>query len=195
MLQACAVNFTRFLYDHCNLPDNHRHIYIYGSKLFFSTSLGIISILLISYLIGSIASGILFVLIFVSIRLFVGGFHAKTYGRCFWLSNSVFLITLGGATLLENCHSLTIALILICSVGVIWTLAPIRNSHHPLSEKTYQKNKKIGRFLTILECTMSIFVYLIWANLSVLSISITSIAAVAVMMIIGRLKERRTYHG
>lgn len=142
MLQACAVNFTRFLYDHCNLPDNQRHIYIYGSKLFFSTSLGIISILLISYLIGSIASGILFVLIFVSIRLFVGGFHAKTYGRCFWLSNSVFLITLGGATLLENCHSLTIALILICSVGVIWTLAPIRNSHHPLSEKTYQKNKK-----------------------------------------------------
>lgn len=32
-----------------------------------------------------------FSIIFVSIRLFSGGYHAKTYGRCFIISNAVYL--------------------------------------------------------------------------------------------------------
>jgi hypothetical protein len=82
-------------------------------------------------------------------------------------------------------------MILISSVCVIWTLAPIRNNHHPLSEKTYQKNKKIGRVLVIAEGMASIFTLLIGTNLAVLSISVASITAVAMMMVAAKLAEGR----
>ena len=194
MLHACAVIFTEFLYRRCSLSDGYRDVYIYGSELFFSTSLSAISILLISILMGRPISGILFILIFAGLRIFVGGFHAATYKRCFLLTNGVFLITLGGSISLRNCNTLTSAMILISSVCVIWTLAPIRNNHHPLSEKTYQKNKKIGRVLVIAEGMASIFTLLIGTNLAVLSISMASITAVAMMMVAAKLVEGRGHY-
>ena len=91
MLHTCAVRFTEFLYKRCSFPASRQAVYVYGSELFFSTALSIISILLISFLAGKPISGILFVLIFVGLRVFVGGFHAATYGNCFLLTNGVFL--------------------------------------------------------------------------------------------------------
>lgn len=194
MLHTCAVNFANLLYRHCSLPAGHRAVYIYGSELLFSTSLSITSILLTSLLMNRLISGILFILIFVSLRVFVGGFHAMTYGRCFLLTNGIFLVTLGFSVLLQNCKPLISAQILIFASGIIWALAPVRNNHHPLSEKIYKKNKKIGRTLTIAEGITSISIYLLKMNPAICSISIASIAAVAVMMIIPKLTERRTTH-
>lgn len=80
MLHTSAVSFTDFLYRHCNLPIGRKSVYVYGAELFFSTSFGTISILLIAVLAGQFISGILFLLVFISLRIFVGGFHASTYG-------------------------------------------------------------------------------------------------------------------
>ena len=102
MLHTCAVCFTEFLYRHCDLPVDRQDIYIYGAELFLSTSLSIISMLLISLVAGKPISGILFVLIFVGLRVFVGGFHAATYGTCFLLTNGVFLTAFLSSMLLEN---------------------------------------------------------------------------------------------
>lgn len=195
MLHICAVSFTGFLYRRCNLPVGREAVYVYGSELFFSTSLSIISILLISILAGKPISGILFILIFVGLRVFVGGFHAATYGNCFLLTNGVFITAFVSSILLEKYGSSILALILIFSIGVIWVLSPIQNDHHPLSEKAYKKNKKVGRVLALGEGLASICTNLFKMNLSILSIVSTSIAAVAVMMIVPKLIERRTYHG
>lgn len=193
MLHFCAVSFTRFLYKHCDLPTSRRAVYIYGLELFFSTTLAAISILLISFLMGKPGSGILFILIFVSLRVFAGGFHASTYRNCFLLTNGVFLAACVGAELLEKCETPTIILSLLLSVSVIWILAPIRNIHHPLSEEAYQNNKVVGRILVGAESLISIFIELSIgrANFAVLPIISASIAAVAVMMIIPKVSERR----
>ena len=100
-----GIQSTEFLYRHCDLPVDCQDIYIYGSELFLSTSLSIISMLLISLVAGKPISGILFVLIFVGLRVFVGGFHAATYGTCFLLTNGVFLTAFLSSILLEKCGS------------------------------------------------------------------------------------------
>lgn len=198
MLHICAVSFTRLLYKHCNLPVDRRAVYIYGVELFFSTALAAISILMISFWVGKITSGILFILIFVSLRVFVGGFHASTYRNCFLLTNSVFLATLVGSTLLEK-YKLPIQMLsLIPFIGAIWMLAPISNIHHPLSVEAYKNNKKVGRILVGTESLISISIDLFIGrtDLGILPITSASIAAVAVMMIIPKIIERRgTYLG
>lgn len=198
MLHICAVSFTRLLYKHCNLPVDRRAVYIYGVELFFSTALAAISILMISFWVEKITSGILFILIFVSLRVFVGGFHASTYRNCFLLTNSVFLATLVGSTLLEK-YKLPIQMLsFMPSIGVIWMLAPISNIHHPLSEEAYKNNKKVGRILVGTESLISIStdLFIGRTDLAILPITSASIAAVAVMMIIPKIIERRgTYLG
>lgn len=143
---------------------------------------------------GEAISGVLFILIFCSLRIFVGGFHAATYGHCFLLSNGIFLATFAASMLLKIYGLLMSALILILSIAVIWILAPIRNKHHPLSRKTYKKNQKIGRILAVFEGFGLIFINLFNLDFSGLYISSASMAAVALMMIVPKLIERRIYY-
>lgn len=193
MLHTCAVGFTRILYRHCHLPASHAAIYIYGSELLFSTALATFSILLTSFLVGRLFAGILFILIFVSLRVFVGGYHASTYRNCFLLTNSVFLAALAASTLLDRLEAPILALGLIPSIAVIWMLAPIRNPHHPLSKEAYEKNKLVGRALVCIEGVASVAADLLLSQtgIAVLPIASASIAAVAVMMIISKMSERR----
>ncbi len=193
MLHSCAVGFARVLYERCNLPDDRWNVYVYGTELLLSTTLAAFSILLISFLAGELFSGILFIIIFVSLRVFVGGFHASTYRNCFLLTNGVFLIALVASMLLEKFETPILAYSLIPSVGVIWILAPISNPHHPLSKEAYKRNKIVGQALAGIEGIMSISADLLLAqtDVAVLPIASASIAAVAVMMIIPKIAERR----
>ena len=168
-------------------------VYIYGAELLFSTALAAFSILLISFLAGRLFSGILFILIFVSLRIFVGGYHASTYRNCFLLTNGVFLAVLAASTLLDRLEVPMLTLGLIPSIAIVWMLAPIRNPHHPLSKEAYEKNKLVGRVLVCIESIVSVVAdsFINQTGISILPIASASIAAVAVMMIISKISERR----
>lgn len=193
MLHTCAVGLTKVLYRHCRLPARCEAVYIYGAELLFSTALAAFSILLISFFAGRLFSGILFILIFVSLRIFVGGYHASTYRNCFLLTNGVFLAALAASALLNRLEAPILTLSLIPSISVIWMLAPIRNPHHPLSKEAYEKNKSVGRVLVCTEGIISVVAdfFINQTGISILPIASASIAAVAVMMIIPKISERR----
>lgn len=193
MLHTCAVGLTKVLYRHCHLPARCEAVYIYGTELLLSTALAAFSILLISFFAGRLFSGILFILIFVSLRIFVGGYHASTYRNCFLLTNGIFLAVLAVSTLLDRLEPPIPTLSLIPSFSVIWMLAPIRNPHHPLSKEAYEKNKSVGRALVCIESIISVVAdfFIDQTGISILPIVSASIAAVAVMMIISKISERR----
>lgn len=196
MLMRCANVLVECLYRHCNLQMERRAVYIYGSQLLFSTTLSVLSILVITALLPKPYFGGLFILIFIGLRIFVGGFHAKTYQNCFLITNTTFVATVLAAHILSyfGNSQLTFS-ILVSSTIVIWVLTPIRNKYHPLSDKTYLKNKKFGRALVVTEGLISTAIYSQNGNIHVFSIVSASIVAVAVMMIIPKILERRVLHG
>ena len=192
MLHSCAEYFTDILYKHNSLPENRKPVYVYGTELALSTSLSMVSILSISALCMHLFHGILFLLIFIGLRLFAGGYHAETYRKCFLITNSVFLVTVFISLLLDRWNSLSGKIfILFISFCIIWALAPIRNEHHPLSDTTYRKNKITARALVL---SISSPILLFYRYLEpYLSIIVASCMAVAVLMIIPKLKERRDW--
>ncbi len=197
MLNICAVWLTNKLYRHCSLEENRRPVYIYGFELFLSTSSSMISILLISTLFFGSFSGCLFLAVFITLRLFSGGYHAETYGRCFILTNCVFLLSAAFSRLVclfipdGISRPACIALTIIAGI-IIFLLSPIRNQNHPLSETRYKKNQKTARILACVFCCTSIWCLTfekVYYHSVLLSVTL---AAVAVMMIIPKLNERRT---
>lgn len=195
MLHKLAETLTDKLYQSCKLEEAKKPIYVYGFELTLSTASSMVSILIISACLSIFSSGVLFLVSFCSLRLFSGGYHAKTYGRCFILTNGVYLATIGCVFLVEKLLQHTAlsflgAALLIFSVITILTFAPMKNKHHPLSPKRYMRNRKIADTLSVVCLIAAAIVFGFGKEHDFIIISFT-LAAVAVMMIISKLQERR----
>ena len=150
MLNRCAVYLTNQLEKSIILSDDDKEIYIYGFEITLSTLISILSTIFISLLFNNIQYSAFFLLFFYSIRLFCGGYHAKSYLRCFLLTNLVFIstIVLTKPIILYDLEWIVLVLVLLSSV-IIFHFSPVQNKNHPYSYKRYCKFKKISKWLTI----------------------------------------------
>ena len=79
MLNNIATKISSIIIQKCRLSSDLIKIYTYGCELLISTGLGMMSVFLISCLLERPLSGIIFLIVFVSLRLYCGGLHASTY--------------------------------------------------------------------------------------------------------------------
>lgn len=194
MLGTLASRLTDQLYLHCSLDPRKKAVYTYGIQLSLSTLASMCSIVLLGILLGDALSAFLFLGVFFFLRLFAGGYHASTYARCFLLTNSVYLMVyLFGKGLLYFRFFILLPIITVVSCMVIVILAPIRNKHHPLSEPTYEKNRRIARALAIIEGSICLALSIWETAYPCLSVLVMSLAAIAVMMLI-TIKQKGDVH-
>lgn len=192
MLQHCATQIVGFLMNKSELDQSKKAIYQYGAELTLSTTAAVVSILLLAALLGNLMWGIIFLVIFISLRLSGGGYHASTYRNCFILTNSIFLASFMIAFILLYTTSIIRNTLLLSSCFVIWILAPIPNPHHPVSERTFHKNKIIVRGMVITVTLLIFLGELLFSMHSLFSIYSASLVAVAAMMILSKLRGGTT---
>ncbi len=190
MLQQCAECIVGYLYGRSELDPSKKAIYQYGAELTLSTAGAVVSILLLATLLGNILWGILFLAVFISFRLPGGGYHASTYRNCFILTNSVFLASFAISFVLLHAPSVTRNILLLTSCIAIWVLAPIPNPRHPVSERTFRKNRIIVRGMVSAGSPLILLGEFLFTWHSVSCIYSVSVAAVAAMMIFSKIARR-----
>ena len=188
MLQNCATQIVDFLYDKSALDQSKKAIYQYGTELTISTAAAVASILLLAALLGNLLWGIIFLIVFISLRLPGGGYHASTYRNCFILTNSVFLASFALSLVLLHTPSVIRTFLLLTSCFVIWILAPISNPRHPVSAQTFHKNKIIVRGMATAGSLLALLGELLFMWHSLFCIYSASVVAVAAMMILSKLQ-------
>ena len=191
MLATIAARLTDQLYFHCPLEPSKKAIYEYGIQLSLSTLASMCSIVLLGLLFKNPASAFIFLGVFFFLRLFSGGYHATTYARCFLLTNSVYLAVVGASYWIVHFqlyHLLPVIVAASCAVVIV--LSPIRNKHHPLSENTYRKNRKIAVVLVSVESLLFLILFFWRIFPPYVTVSTMSLTAVAVMML-STLKNER----
>ena len=117
MLNNIATKISSIIIQKCRLSSDLIKIYTYGCELLISTGLGMMSVFLISCLLGRPLSGIIFLIVFVSLRLYCGGLHASTYLRCFIRNKRIsrvlafteMIVILAIYTIIRNIYFLSIA--------------------------------------------------------------------------------------
>lgn len=125
---------------------------IYGIQITIANMINFIIAFGIGVLSESLAEIALFYGIFVSLRFFCGGYHAKSYGRCFML----FALTcLGFVTMINGIRqhvgnpfwllSTAIIFLGIC----VWAKAPIEHTNRPFTseERIRFRKRSIQLFL------------------------------------------------
>ena len=193
MLATIAARLTDQLYFHCPLDPSKKAIYEYGIQLSLSTLASMCSIVMLGILLKNPASAFIFLGVFFFLRLFSGGYHASTYTRCFLLTNSVYLAVVGASYWIVHFrlyHLLPVIVVASCAVVII--LSPVRNKHHPLSEKTYRKNRKVAVVLVSIESLLFLLLFFWQIVRPYVTVSTMSLTAVAVMMLF-TLKRKECY--
>ena len=172
MLATIAARLTDQLYLRCPLAPSKKAIYEYGIQLSLSTLASMCSIVLLGILLKNPASAFIFL---------------------FLLTNSVYLAVVGTSYWIVHFqlyHLLPVVVVASCVVVI--ALSPVRNKHHPLSENTYRKNRKIAVVLAAVESFLFLFLVIWQIFRPYVAISTMSLAAVAVMMLF-TLRRKEDY--
>ncbi|MDP4176876.1 MAG: accessory gene regulator B family protein [Bacillota bacterium] len=121
---------------------------------------------------------------FCPLRLFLGGYHADTYLRCFFMSFIIFLISiLTGKFLAIN----IIATIILQTISLILVIvfAPVDNVNKPI--KSIQRRNKLKFYSVIITSILIVLCFLIPKKF--LTTALISIVNAVIMMILGLINN------
>lgn len=183
MLNQLAKKMARALVDDENVEK--QAICIYGLELIISTVVSFISILIISMLMLDFLSGVVFIFIFAPLRLYVGGYHAKTYRKCFFVTNVSYLFLLILKDLCWNDIPLYIWKILVLAIVIFIGISPpLVSEEQPISKEKKKKSNGYARCILLID--LIIIIILSSIDIELMVMAILSMCLVFIFWIIGQ---------
>ena len=169
--------------------DTQKEIARYGIQGIFEIGINIIISLIIMYQMDMILEGMIFFLVFIPLRTFVGGFHLETYLGCL-ISSSVILIAV-----LEISSHVTIraSLCFICSFVLelmIWRTGMITNPNRPVSANE-EKQILIRIKYTLIILQIISLIMLLLQSVRFLKVIMFCLCTILLSQLAGKLKYQR----
>ena len=129
----------------------------------------------------------MFTLGYIPLRIYAGGYHAKTPFRCWCLSNIILVVSLAIVQNAEKCY-IAFGVLSLIAVVVLITLMPVEDLHKPLDQNDRKKYKKRGVAILAIEICISVVFALLHHNK--ISLILSSIwILLSVMLILGVIKN------
>lgn len=179
-----------FLQKNIISPDNFECL-LYGWQITLSTLCNLSSIFIISIFFKPVYM-FLFLLFFVPIRMFSGGYHAPTYFRCFIFTNIIFIICILLSKLLLVIPSYFSILLSFFSTLYIYSFSPKIHSNNLLSYREWFFNKLLSKTIVLLQFTFIIVGFKLH-KMFMVSLCASCLFAVAFLMIIYPSRKEVSY--
>ena len=162
-------------------------LYTYGLKQGSLIFLNIITTAIVGLIFNVLWQCFVFLLAYVPLRSYAGGYHARTQLRCYLFSIALMIIV---SIMIKYIYwnELSIMILTLISSGVILRIAPIADPNKPLDQKEEQVYKRKSRLILLFE----IFLMCIFINLSNIQISICimlSTTMLSIMLLISYVKN------
>ncbi len=194
MIHKLASKLTEFICSHQKIPPDMVEVYSYGFEIAISSVLNFVLVSCCGIVLGDILASIIYLFVFIFLRLFTGGYHATTYLRCNITMIVSFLLTyaLYRALIWLNADIRILEGILLVDAVPIILFAPVKNPH---KELTPGKGKKFR--------VLSIVIYICLSGLSMTAVlfeirygtlMIVTLTAVSVMILVEIFMQRRGFH-
>lgn len=190
MIQLISNNITDKLIENGTIDYEDREIYTYGLHQGMTMILNIATTIIMGILFKMIWQSIIFMMAYIPLRSYAGGYHAKTQIRCHMFSIILITLALLGIKMIQWTYFICL-IVSFLSGAIIILLAPVQDINKPLdqNEKTvYRKRTRI--ILVVLLSTTVLFLLL---DQSQIAICITmAILILGFMLMIGRLLPKHT---
>lgn len=170
------------------VKEEDAEIYIYGINQILTSAFNVSSALIIGLIFGMFLEVAVFMAAYIPLRIFAGGYHAKTPLRCYILSVIMLIIVSIGMKYLPLTEWVYYAILLAASL-VVLVLSPVEDRNKPLDEIEHKVYKKRAIFIAAAEILIGFVLKL--AGLSNLFVAVVySFAALSVMLIAAKVKNR-----
>lgn len=182
-----TVTICKSCKDESKIP-----VLVYGYEVLISQVFASTAILLIGLSNNSFLEACTFLVTFISLRLYCGGYHASSYRNCFFSSIFIFIMIM----LLKNLViEMNVFNVCWCfgelASGVIFRNAPVVNINHPISDERSGMNKRKAKKALIVFDLLILLGMLFGYTGKVVITTILSKLMVAVLMQLEILKGRR----
>lgn len=189
MFRYLSENITFVLLKKRMLNKEKRDVYEYGIEVILLNSVLLISILLISIIGKSLTFFGGFLLFFLPIRVFVGGYHAKHSETCLILSVAMYVVSMIIYIKFAYLYKNDLALILFFVSVIILTLwSHLKNPKHQLTKYQYRRNKYIVCCILTLQIVLFIIFYKM--NYTIASCEIILIILASGLLVIGKIGKK-----
>jgi len=179
-------HLTETLVQNNIIPQEESQLYLFGLKQCFYHTVSVLSMLTISLLFHTFWQAVIFLLAFAPMRIFAGGYHAKTQLRCFFITNITIALVLCAYNYIVW-TSFSLVVIALFATAVIWVFAPVEDPNKPLDEIEKRVYKRRTRALIMMELVV-LFIS-IMAELTLVAVLITfAMLVVSIVLIIGEVK-------
>lgn len=142
------------------IKDEDYEIYQYGLEQLFTSILNMLTLLVIGSIMGMIWQGIIFVLSFMLLRKYAGGYHASTPLGCYLLTTLIITVALSVMKYFEISILIYLVLLMVSSV-IVYMLTPVEGVNKELDkiEKIIYRKKTI--LIWIVEVSLAIGVFIL----------------------------------
>ena len=143
-----SYSCANYLMKQMNEDHEKRRVYYFGFQVLIGTIVEIISIILVSLLMGTIIPTIIMMFIFAFLRSISGGYHMNTYTKCFITTLSIFAAT---GFIIQYTYMywsveyiiLFAALTFITAISIILKWVPSDTPNRPITKPEEKSSNKI----------------------------------------------------
>jgi len=190
MYNRVAKRLTTLLAENNVIRAEEADLYLYGFEMGLATIVGFVGMMLVGVILNCYIECAVFLVAFLFLRQYAGGYHARNYLRCFWLScGTVFLAMLSIKWSLAQSNILLLVVLGLVGTVVIWFLAPIGDPNKPLDELERVVYGRHSKLIVIIELLSASVCF--WVGFYNIAVSIIcAIITVALTVCIGKVKLR-----
>jgi len=141
------------------IKDEDYEIYQYGLEQLFTSILNMLTLLVIGSIMGMIWQGIIFVLSFMLLRKYAGGYHASTPLGCYLLTTLIITVALSVMKYFEISILIYLVLLMVSSV-IVYMLTPVEAVNKELDkiEKIIYRKKTILTWIVEVSLAIGVFI-------------------------------------
>lgn len=172
MATRIAESITQKLLTTSVIKEEDKELYSYGFFLLITRFFFFLITVFVGVLVGIPVESVLFYIVFVSLRGYAGGVHAKTETACTILTTLALTGSVLGIKVMEitNCSVIS-TLMLMCGSLVILLFSPLDTKEKPLTNQEKRYYRRVCYLLLALWLGMSVVAQI--ASLGMVFYSVT----------------------
>ena len=187
MFSKGSEKIANALLDNKIIDSDNYDICRYGINQCITTLFNFVTTLIISLIYGMVLEAIIFTIAYIPIRVYAGGYHAKTPVGC-WMFSVVILALVLLVMKGINFSLLVSVLLLIASGSLVCILSPVEDANKPLDEIEMKVYKKRTLIMMISEAIiLIIFLFFKWRRVTISAIM--AWVVLSIMLIMGKIKN------
>jgi len=164
-----------------------RELYEYGLEQGILMLINLFTTIIIGICFGMVIESIVFMLAYIPLRTYAGGYHAKNQWRCYFFSIAMMIVALLGIKGIDLFSIVSVVLIFISYV-IIYTLSPVEDCNKLLNEKEKVIYKKKSRRILIIEFVVML-ILMSFEQYVIASAIVIAQVSVGIMIVLGYKKE------